>query len=255
MLFTDLVKFNATFFYIYVKLTAMKQIFFLLVIVFTLTSCQYTTGSGKIVTETRTVGNFDGITVGGSFDVEVKIGPETIVEVEADDNVIRYIKTTVSGNNLKIRTENNHSFTNTHMKVFVTTPALKNISAAASADVIVEDVIKSTGKLSFRASSSASIQAEVDAPEIETDASSSATITLSGKTKSHEAKASSSADIRSFGLLSEMTTARVSSGATIQVHASISLNARASSSGDVQYKGAASVNKSVSSSGSVYKKD
>ncbi len=233
----------------------MKQILFLAITVFTLMSCHITTGSGNIVTETRTVGNFDGIMVASSFDVEVKIGPVTTVEVEADDNVMEYIKTTVSGNTLKIRTENNHSFTNTHMKVFITTPSLQKIEAAASADVVVQDIMESTGKLSFQASSSASILAEVDAPEVETDASSSAVITLSGKTKNHDTQASSSADIRCFDLLSEITSARVTSSATIKVHASVSLNAKASSSGDIQYRGAASVNKSVSSSGSVDKKD
>ncbi|MEP7238616.1 MAG: DUF2807 domain-containing protein, partial [Ferruginibacter sp.] len=62
-------------------------------------------------------------------------------------------------------------------------------------------------------------------------------------------------DIKSFGLLSENTTADVSSSADLQVHASVILNARASSSGSVEYKGGATVQKSENSSGSVEKKD
>ncbi len=233
----------------------MKQTFFLLFALLSLASCRFTTGSGNIISETRTVSNFNGISVGGSFEVEVKIGPVTEVKVEADDNIIKYIETTVSGNTLKINTRDLNNYSNVHLKVYITTPSLYNVKSSASAEVVIKDVLTGNNTLSFRASSSSSINAEVNAPEIETDVSSSATVTLSGKTKSYKAEASSSADIKSFDLLSENTTVTVSSSALAQVFASVSLNARASSSGTVEYRGAATVNKSISSSGSVEKKD
>jgi Putative auto-transporter adhesin, head GIN domain len=233
----------------------MKHILFLFFTLTSLVSCRFTTGSGNIISETRTVSDFDGITVWGSFEVEVKTGPATSVVVEADDNIIKYIKTSVSGNTLKIRTEDLHNYSNVHMKIYITTPSLNNVKTSASAEVEVKDILTGNNKLSFRASSSSSISAEVNAPEIEADVSSSATITLSGKTKTFKAEASSSAEIKAFDLLSENTTANVSSSASIQVFASIGLNAKASSSGSVDYKGAAAVNKSISSSGSVEKKD
>ncbi len=233
----------------------MKHFFILFLTVLTLASCDYTTGSGNIKTETRNVGSFDAISVGGSFDVEVKIGDVVSVVVEADDNIINYIETRVSGNTLKISTEDLHNFSDVHMKIYVTAPVITAINAAASADVVAEGILTSTEKITFKASSSASIKAEVNAPEIITDASSSATITLSGKTKTHKTEASSSADIQAFDLLSENTTANVSSSGNIQVHASVRLDAHANSSGSIDYKGAAAVTKSESSSGSVEKKD
>lgn len=233
----------------------MKRFLLLLSTVFTFASCDHTTGSGNIVTETRSTGSFEAITVGGSFDVEVKMGDALSVVVEADDNIIKYIETKVSGNTLKIRTEDLHSYSDVHMKVYVTVPSLRAISASASAEVTGENMLKSSEKLTFKASSSASINAEVDAPEIETGASSSGSITLNGRTKNHKSEASSSGDINTFDLLSESTTASASSSADIEVHASVSLNARASSSGSVEYKGAAAVTKSENSSGSVSKKE
>lgn len=237
------------------KLSAMKNFFLLVCTIFTLTACQQTTGSGNIVTETRATTSFDAISVGGSFDVHVKMGDALSVKVEADDNIIKYIETQVSGNTLKISTEGMHSYRDVHMKVYVTIPSLSKISASASADVVAENILTSSSKLVFKASSSASIKAEVNAPEIETDASSSATITLTGKTKTYKTEASSSAEIKTFGLLSENTTAHASSSANIEVHASVNLDAKASSSGSVDYKGAATVTKAESSSGTVEKKD
>jgi len=233
----------------------MKQALFLFFALIIFASCHYETGSGNMVTETRTVGSFDAISVGGSFEVEVKTGPVASVVVEADDNIIKYIETTVSAGTLKISTEGMNNFNDVHMKVYVTAPSITGIRASASADVAVAGTLTNDSKLSFIASSSASIKADVNAPEVETEANSSADITLSGKTKNHRTSASSSADIRTFDLLSENTTADASSSATIQVHASVSLNAKASSSGSVEYKGAAAIQKSENSSGSVEKKD
>ena len=233
----------------------MKQIIFLLITFFTFSSCRYITGSGNIVSETRKVENFDGISVGGSFEVEVKIGDVTEVIVEADDNIIKYIKTSVSGNILKIRTEDLHNYSDVHMKIFITTPALNEIKASASAGVMVKDVLVSKGKLSFNASSAGSIKAAVDAPEIETDASSGATVNVSGKTKIYTAKASSGANMKTNDLLSEITTVKTSSGASAHVHASVNLNAAASSGSSITYHGAATVNNSVSSGANIVKKD
>lgn len=233
----------------------MKKITYLFFLLIFLGSCNYKTGSGNIITETRQTGNFEGLSVGGSFDVEVKIGPEVSVVVEADDNIMKYIETTVSGGTLRVRTEGLNNFSDVHMKLFITAPALNSIKASASADVEVGGILASEGKLTFKANSSASINAEVNAPEVESDAGSSATITLSGKTETHKAEASSSGSIKCFGLLSENVTAGASSSANIEVHASVTLNARASSSGSVRYRGAATVTKSESSSGTVSKSD
>lgn len=233
----------------------MKRIIFFLITLITLASCRFTTGSGNIITEKRSVANFNGISVGGAFEVEVKIGTNTELTVEADDNIMKYIETRVSGNVLKIRTEGLHNYSEVHMKIYITTPSLTSIRTSASAGVRVLDVLTGTNKLSFHASSSGSIEAEIDAPEVETDASSGATLSLSGKTRTYRAEASSGANIKTWDLLSENTDVNVSSGASAKVHASLSLKATASSGGSVTYHGAARVSNSVSSGGSVDKKD
>jgi len=233
----------------------MKQVAILCsAIVLLLTSCNYTTGSGKIVSEKRTVGQFTALSASNGFEVEVKIGPVQEVTVEADDNLMKYIRTEVSGSTLKIRTEDLHNLSNAHLKVYITTPELKSITASSAADVKVLDLLKGTGTLSFNASSGAGIEAEVDAPEVNAGSSSGSTVRLSGKTKNYKAESSSGASIKTNDLLAENTDVSVSSGANADVYASVSLVAEASSGGEVVYYGAASVKKSVSSGGSVEKK-
>lgn len=233
----------------------MKHIFLIVFTLVSFASCRYTTGSGNIISETRSVSDFYSISVGGGFDVEVKTGPVISVMVEADDNIMKYIKTQTLGSTLKISTEDMHNYSNVHMKVYITTPSLKTIKASASAEVEVMDILKSNGKLSFKVSSGANIKAEIDAPDVESDVSSGGNINLSGKTKNYAAEASSGSEISAWDLLSENTTVKVSSGASAKVHASISLHATGSSGATVTYHGAANVSKSVSSGASVNKKD
>jgi Putative auto-transporter adhesin, head GIN domain len=233
----------------------MKQVILLCsTLLLLLNSCDYTSGSGNIVTETRTVAGFSAIAVSNAITVEVKIGPATAVRVEADDNIIQHIVTNVSDGELSIKVKELHNFGDAHIKVYITTPDIESIKASSSAEVKVADVIKSDKKLTFKASSSADIEAEVDAPDVEAEANSSASVTLRGRTKNYKAEASSSGDIKSAELLSENADVDASSSGSATVHASVSLNAKASSSGSIDYYGEAVVKETVNSSGSVEKK-
>jgi hypothetical protein len=224
-------------------------------LVLLLNSCNFVTGSGNIVTETKQVSNFTGINISSAFDAEVKIGPVTEVKIEADDNIIKYVRVEVSGNTLTIRTEHLNNISNAHLKVFITTPSLNDINASAAADVKVVDELKGNGKFHFNASSAATIEAVIEAPEVGVEASSSGTVKLTGRTKNYQAQASSGANIKTAGLLSETSDINVSSGANADVYASVSLNADASSGGNITYHGEGSIKQNTSSGGSVEKKN
>ena len=83
--------------------------------------------------------------------------------------------------------------------------------------------MKYNGKLNFKASSAASLHAEVDAPSVETSASSGATLDISGKTRIYDADCSSGANLKTGELLSEQTSISASSGASARVYASVKL--------------------------------
>lgn len=212
-------------------------------------------GSGKIITQKRTVSNFTGLSAATSIDVQVTVGNTFDVVVEADDNVMNYVETEVVAGTLKIKYAPNTSLRNANVIVHLTVPTLEKLSASSSASIVVDGVLKSNQKIEVKATSSADISATLDAPEVTADANSSASIKLKGRTKTFDAEASSSADINAEDLLSESTTAKANSSGTAYVHASVTLNGKASSSGTVKYKGGATVTKSESSSGSVEKED
>ncbi len=233
----------------------MKKILLFVTIICLATACQYKSGSGDLVTQTRNLGDFTGVDVGGGFDVEIKTGSSIKVVVEADDNVIDDIKTSIDNGQLKISLKNGMSYNDVHMKVFVTAPEINKISGSASADVEVKDELSSENKIVLNASSGSSIKATLNAPETNADASSGAEINLKGRTRNFDAQSSSGASVNASDLLSENTIASSSSGGTVEVHASVKLNAKASSGGSVSYRGAATVISNVNSGGSINKKE
>ncbi len=229
----------------------MKYLLCILFAVSILSSCNQRRGSGNIIREKRQTGNFTEISVSGAFTVEVKTGAVTEVEVESDDNVIRFIETKVSGNTLKIRTKNGNGFNDAHFKVYITAPEINKIKSSGASNIKVTDQLKSNRKISLDVSGAAGIDASVDAPEIYAEVSGAGNIELSGRTRDYKAKVSGSGTIKSGNLQSENTTVDVSGAGTARVHASVRLNAKASGAGNIHYKGGATVEQKISGAGSI----
>ena len=225
---------------------------FLTVLILVLfTSCHIVQGSGNIITEKRSTGDFKGISTSSAIQVAWKNGPVTEVTVETDDNVMSYIETQVSGDVLKIGLKHMYNLSNAHLKVYITSPQINSVNVSSAASFTARDLLKNDGQVKFNASSAGTIHTEVDAPSVHCNASSAASIELSGKTQTYQGDCSSAASLKTGNLLSENATVTASSGANVSVHASIRLIANASSGGSVHYHGGASVNKSESSGGRV----
>lgn len=234
----------------------MRQIAFFSLVLFSFASCRHETGSGNIIKETRSVKNFTGLSAGSGFEVEVKIGSPASVEIEADDNLMKFIQVKVTDNKLRIDTKNNLSISNGHFKAFVTVPSLDNIESSGAADINVLDEIKSSGKVTLHASGAAKITAKIDAPKVDAESSGAANIQVSGRTKDIYADASGGAVIEAEELLSENADAEASGAGNVHVFASVKVKAKASGAGNVYYKGGASnVQADESGAGNVKKED
>ena len=215
----------------------MKQLLLFAFTLIVLNACHQMEGSGNIVTENRSTGDFKGISAGGAYEVELKNGPVTEVKVEADDNIIGLIETKVSGHTLNITTKNGNNFNNGHYKVYITAPEINEINSSGAASIIIKSTLKNNDKLTLEASGAATISGEADAPSIHAEASGASDIKLSGRTKNYEAEASGSASIKTGDLMSETTKVHASGAATAHVYSSVQLNADADGAASIYYKG------------------
>jgi hypothetical protein len=200
-------------------------------------SCNSITGSGNIITQTRSVGQIEGVKASGSIDVEVTNDVTQLVKVEADDNIIPYIITSLEDGVLNVHYKSHMSFTNTHAKVYVSAQTLKKLSISGSGDISSRDTLKNAEQIDFTVSGSGDINALVDAPHITANIGGSGTITLLGRTKDFNCNVGGSGDIKANKLLSENTNASVSGSGSAHIFASVHLVAKVSGSGDIYYSG------------------
>ena len=96
-----------------------------------------TTGSGNLVTEGRTVDDFDRIEISSAVNVELVVEPgaETTVSVTYDDNLIDRVKTEVRSATLVISLEGSISVLGGGRLVSVTVDSLEAIEVSGAVDL------------------------------------------------------------------------------------------------------------------------
>lgn len=230
----------------------MKNLFFLAVVIMFSACMRSKTGSGNVISDTRNISSFNKLSTAGSVKVNIVKGDKVGVVVETDDNIMPFVETVVSGNTLKIRLKDINNLRNSEVNVTVTVPEIKSIHASAGSEVKSKDIVYSSDKMDLDASSGANININLDAPDVTLSSSSGAEVTAGGRTKVMSAEASSGSSVKAGDLHAEVASGNASSGGSVKIFGSISVDGTASSGGEVRYSGgAATVKKNESSGGSV----
>jgi len=209
-------------------------------------------GSGNITKESRTVGDFTGVSVGGSMIVIIKSGMEQSVIVETDDNLQEYLETTTKDGQLII--SNKKTWNLSYSKsatVYITTPVLDKARLLGSGSILTEGVMKSSGKFEASISGSGNIDASIDASETLVNISGSGNIQLDGKTEALNVAISGSGSFKGYELAANKISARITGSGNVQTTAKGKLEASIAGSGNVYYKGTGEVTSRTAGSGKV----
>jgi len=218
-------------------------------------SCQIEQGSAKVVAQTRQIAEpFDKISVSDGVDVILTQSQTTSVNVEADDNLIDHIRTTVVGGTLHIEIKKRGLIDFTEKNVHVHLPVLTGISASTGSDVKSTNEFR-TETLDLSASSGSEITFVTSADRITARSSSGSEIELSGMALYFDAQASSGSSIKASRMLCNEVSASASSGSDVRVHPIKELRATASSGASVDYyKNPERISQNTSSGGSIRQK-
>lgn len=96
-------------------------------------------GDGRVTSERRAIANLEGIDVSGSMHVDVRVGPQASLQVEADSNLLPLIRTEADGSNLRIWIEGSVR-SNNGIRVVYTAPRLTQIRSNGSGRLVVGDL-------------------------------------------------------------------------------------------------------------------
>ncbi|MFC2115020.1 head GIN domain-containing protein [Bacteroidota bacterium] len=238
----------------------MKTIQFLslIVLITAVSSCCIDThesvfGNGNVVSEERSIGDFERLKVSSGIDVFIKQGTGVSLMLEADENLLDVIKTEVVDNTLKIYTSKNVRRSRS-MKVYLVYEDLNSIRVSSAGDVRGENTLQ-TDKLNIDLSSAGDLELDLQADEVNCEISSSGDASLTGSTRVLVADLSSAGDLHAYELIAEKCKISCSSAGDARVFASEEFDLRSSSAGSIYYKGDGNiVSVHTSSAGSIVKK-
>jgi hypothetical protein len=208
-------------------------------------------GKGEDVTETRPDKGFDRISL--SIDGDVYYTQDSIhkIEVVAQSNILKVLKTEVSGGELKI-TYIRNVWDHNKVKIYVHSPKMHGLKISGSGDIKGQNKI-STDKLELSISGSGNISIpSITAEKLTAKISGSGDITVDGGVVTDESfNISGSGDINTEFLISQTNTSGISGSGNIVLQATESLDVTISGSGDVRYRGKPVTTVQISGSGKV----
>lgn len=224
----------------------------LLISIIAFTSCKKhrIDGNSNVQSETRAMGSFDKVKASSSYTVNIHYDTLSRVLITAEENIIPYIKTDVSGNTLELGIRN-HYGVRPHYEIIVDvyTPSLTGITLSGSGSVNSDHF--ATSIMDIKLSGSGDIKADASADNVYADISGSGSCDIKGDCLNEVYKISGSGCIKSLEMLAKKCDATVSGSGEMYVNVSDYLNVRISGSGDVYYMGSPSLETSISGSGKI----
>lgn len=172
-------------------------------------------GSGVAASDARELAAFTDIELRAAVDMAVTIGAGRSVTVTADDNVLPFVTTQVTGETLVIESEGRYS-TDLGVRVEVVTPSLEKLLVEGSGTVAVSGL---------------------DADRFEVELDGSGRVEAVGIADQLVARLRGSGDVALFELRAREVEVDVDGSGDVSVTASRELNANVEGSGSVIYDG------------------
>lgn len=207
--------------------------------------------SGRVAMESRPVPPFTAIAVSLPGEVVLRQGPFAPVLLEADDNLLPEIETTVEERTLKLRFKRPISVSGRKtMRLTVTAPAFDSIGVAGSGDVSA-DLLRA-GDLAVSVAGSGDVKfGQLECASLKLSLAGSGDFRAAGRAGEFKANIAGSGDIDAARLETKRTAVSIAGSGDAKVWATEALSASIAGSGDVRYQGDPAISRSVVGSGTV----
>jgi hypothetical protein len=202
-----------------------------------LSSCRFSciNGSGHRASENRKVADFTRIDISDIFKVTLKQDSSLAVNITADDNLLKYIKSSVSGGRLRIYTKKN--FCNSgELLITIGVRNLEEIKASGAVDVASDGKIN-TRDLNLKLSGVSKINLDLNAANVRSEVSGVTELYLKGQASSHDVDLSGSGKISALDFVVGNYNIQTSGvgDCAINVLQSLSVNSKGAS--HIKYRG------------------
>src|SRR5450631_2545997 len=177
-------------------------------------------GNGQIKKETRELSNFTSLSSQGSMNVQIAYGNSNSITVEADENLLPYIETTVENGKLSIKSKKNVNLkSSSKMNVYVSMTKINSLQLSGSGNINGSGAFTNDGKTGIGVSGSGNLTLNFDT------------------FKDLDLSIAGSGNIDCSDISSNDVDAKISGSGNVKVYVSNSIDAKISGSGNVFYKG------------------
>lgn len=213
----------------------MKNSIFLLLVLFTSMASGCTIeGSGITKSELRALPDFSGIELRSTANVYIIQGDKQEVKVEADDNILSHISTSVSNNSLVISTDEKKLNPRTSVNIYVTVKELCMIDLSGSGNILTRNEILCQ-HMTIRLSGSGDIRAILNARSLKASLSGSGNLELNGSSAESDIRLAGSGNVNAKGLLTFSSNVLITGSGTSTIDVKNQLTVNITGSGNVYF--------------------
>ena len=213
---------------------------------------QNASGSGKIVNESRNASDFNQIDLNGASEIILTQGNNESVTIEAEDNIMPYITTSVSNKKLAINFNNGMPVPTKPVKIFITVKDLNAINIAGAGKVN-SDVLK-VRDLTIGINGAGEVNLNsLNANSLKTTISGSGKMTAAGSVPNQNIDISGAAEYNAKDLISKKATISINGAGKATINASNALDVLINGGGTVDYIGNPKVTQKITGAGNVNK--
>lgn len=209
------------------------------------------TGSGNVVTQERSVSNFDRVDLRGIGDLVIIQGDRESLVIEAEDNIIDKITTEVSGGELSIGTERNFNFNPTKpVRYTLTVKELKQVELSGFGNIEMDEFNGQGLSVTIAGSGNLEI-GRLAADSLEVVISGFGSAEVNGTAVDQRVKITGSGNYNADDVRSQSTRVEVTGFGSATIWTQKSLDVTISGSGNVNYYGSPSVSQSITGFGTL----
>lgn len=208
-------------------------------------------GSGTIVTEDRSVSEFERVTLAGEGRVIITTGAAPSLSVETDDNLMQHIETTVSGGVLDIRTESGIDIDPSDSVVYrITASAITGIRLVGAGGIDLDAASGGDFEIELIGAGDIAV-ASLMADNLKVTIAGVGKVTVMGGVASQEVNIPGAGSYEGRSLQSRSAVVTASGAGSADVWATETLEATVSGVGSIDYYGSPEVTESVTGIGSI----
>lgn len=194
-------------------------------------------GNGERVTIERTTGNYDGVSVAGSFDIKLVKGKEGKLSITGDSNLLKHVTTEIKRGKLIIDSEDGYNLSY-RKSIVVTVPveSVESLSVSGSGE-IVGDFKLNERNMDLRVSGSGDMNLDLDVNSVDATVTGSGEINLNGKASKAKFRVTGSGEVSARSMKVDDADVTVTGSGDVSLTVTGTLEARVTGSGDITYYG------------------